>query len=199
MTVDFFLHDDIRRSPQLSHARNATLDSCATAWRRPSPEPEAFRDSLARLASGVAVAACWTPQGPKGLLISSLTGLSTEPPRILFCVRKGATAHEALLTAEDISLSILAAGQRREAERFSRTELTHERFGSGWTQVPEAPPVLADALAHMQGAVRCRIDAGSHTIFILDVSAAVTRPGAPLVYFERAYANPSPPAAGLDA
>ena len=153
----------------------------------PPAEAAAFKDGLARVASGVAVVACWSDGRPRGLLVSSLTGLSTEPPRILFCVRKAAAAHQALLGAESISLSILAAEQRHEAERFSRFELAEQRFGSPWRLDPMAPPSLPDALVSLAGPVHCRIDAGTHTVFILDVSVAQAQPGEPLVYFERGY------------
>ncbi len=50
-----------------------------------------------------------------------------------------------------------------------------------------APPSLPDALVSLSGPIHCRIDAGTHTVFILDVSVAQAKPGAPLVYFERGY------------
>jgi flavin reductase len=37
---------------------------------------------------------------PRGLLVSSITGLSVDPPRFLFCVRKEASSHDALLAAD---------------------------------------------------------------------------------------------------
>ena len=86
----------------------------AVAWSRdpsswiPSPADEvAFRNGLAKLASGVAIVACWADGQPRGLLVNSLTGLSTQPPRLLFCVRKAAGAHAALLKADFISVSLL--------------------------------------------------------------------------------------------
>lgn len=165
-------------------------DACEVVRLWPPVDEIAFRDGLAKLASGVAVVACWTPDGPRGLLVSSLTGLSSDPPRILFCVRKAAAAHGALLAAEAVSLSILADGDGLEAERFSRSDLAPERFGpESWTLEPLSPPDYRQALVSLSGPVCCRIDAASHTIFILDVSAAHARQGDPLVYFERGFRN----------
>jgi len=153
----------------------------------PPADPAAFRDGLARLASGVAVAACWSEGRPRGLLVSSLTGLSTEPPRVLFCVRKSSASHDALLAADAISLSILTPDHAAEAERFSRTDLAAERFGQAWRLRPMEPPALTDALASLSGPVHCRIDAGTHTVLILDVSVTQSRDAAPLIYFGRAF------------
>jgi flavin reductase len=162
-------------------------DVCDVVRLWPPADPAAFKDGLARLASGVAVAACWADGQPRGLLVNSLTGLSTEPPRVLFCVRKAASSHDALLKAEAISLSILAEGQAAEAERFSRSDLAAGRFDSSWRLNPLQPPALAEALVSLSGPVHCRIDAGTHTVFVLDVSEAQSRQAAPLVYFERGF------------
>lgn len=165
------------------------------AWTAPSagcrivraPSAARAQDCLSRLASGVVLAACTTPNGPVGVLVNSLTSLSAQPPRVLFCVGKVEPAHPALLEAEAIGLSVLAGDQQAEADRFAGPDASPGRFGRGWTLSPNAPPRLADALASVEGWVRSRIDAGSHTVFVLDVTAAATRPGTPLIYFARSY------------
>ena len=165
----------------------------AVAWSRdssswiPSPADEvAFRNGLAKLASGVAIVACWADGQPRGLLVNSLTGLSTQPPRLLFCVRKAAGAHAALLKAEHISVSLLDEADREEAERFAQGARASERFRDGqWTLDPRKPPERRDALAAFSGPVRSRMDGGTHTVFILDVSDAKARDADPLLYFER--------------
>lgn len=162
-------------------------DVCDVVRLGPPADPGAFKDGLARLASGVAVASCWADGQPRGLLVNSLTGLSTEPPRVLFCVRKAASSHDALLAAEAISLSILTPDHAPEADRFSRSDLAHERFGEAWRLNTVEPPALADALVSLSGPVHCRIDAGTHTVFILDVSTTHSRDAAPLVYFDRGF------------
>ena len=158
------------------------------AWGPRPADEVAFRNGLAKLASGVAIVACWADGQPRGLLVSSLTGLSTQPPRILFCVRKAAGAHAALLAAETVSVSLLDEADREEAERFATGDRAAERFGDGrWTLDPRAPPQRQDSLAAFAGPIRSRIDGGTHTVFILDVSQAHARDADPLLYFERAF------------
>ncbi len=166
---------------------HASADVCDVIRLWPPADAAAFKDGLSRLASGVAVAACWSDGQPRGLLVNSLTGLSTEPPRVLFCVRKAASSHEALLAAEAVSLSILTPDHATEAERFSRSDLAEERFGPAWRLNPVEPPTLADALVSLSGPIHCRIDAGTHTVFVLDVSVTSSRDAAPLVYFDRGF------------
>jgi len=172
------------------------LQESAPLAARPIVRPPSLaqaQDGLSRLASGVALAACMTPRGPAGVLVNSLTGLSAQPPRILFCVRKTEPSHPALLDAEAVGLSILADDQQAEADPFARAAPPHERFGPRWTLSEGAPPRLAGALASIEGRVRSRIDAGSHTVFVLDIMTAETRPGTPLIYFGRGYLNAAQP------
>jgi flavin reductase (DIM6/NTAB) family NADH-FMN oxidoreductase RutF len=147
-----------------------------------------FREGLARLATGVAVVACRDAAGAQGLLVSSLTGLSTEPPRVLFCVRKAAGAYAALLDAHEVSVTVLDDHDRDEAERFALPERATERFADGRWRLPEqGPPTRQGALATFSGPVHCRIDAGTHTIFILNVVHVQDRETEPLIYFERTF------------
>lgn len=156
-------------------------------WPRYADEG-VFRDGLAKLASGVAIVACQTADGPRGLLVSSLTGLSTDPPRILFCVRRAAAAHADLAQADAISVTLLDGRDRDEADCFAGPGRAVERFsGDRWRLSPRAPPALRDPLAAFSGPVHCRIDAGTHTIFVLDVTRAESRDADPLVYFERGF------------
>jgi flavin reductase len=170
----------------LSAVRVTADDGVVRLW--PPADPDAFRGGLAKLASGVAVVACWADGKPRGLLVSSLTGLSTEPPRLLFCVRKAAAAHGPLLRAEAIGVSLLHSDDRQEALRFCSSELAAERFAAErWRLDLHAPPIRAEALATFTGPVCSRIDAGSHTVFILDASRVDVRQAEPLVYFERGF------------
>jgi flavin reductase (DIM6/NTAB) family NADH-FMN oxidoreductase RutF len=153
---------------------------------RPLVDAGAFREAMARLASGVAVAAVWDGETPRGLLVSSLTALSTEPPRVLFCVKKTASAHGSLLAAKECGLSLLAEDDQGEAERFSRSDLAHERFQAAtWRLDRDRPPEHLEGLVRLSGAIDQKIDAGSHSIFILRVSEAEASERTPLVYFGR--------------
>lgn len=166
----------------------AAHTGAAPGWIPQPADEVVFRNGLAKLASGVAIVACWADGQPRGLLVSSLTGLSTQPPRILFCVRKAAAAHEALLRTHQVSLSLLDSDDLQEAERFSSSARAAERFNpSGWRLDRDRPPERLGSLAVFAGPVRSRIDGGTHTIFILDITAARARDADPLLYFERAF------------
>jgi flavin reductase len=173
----------------LARAANAPRhDLTAESSAHEGLDPTRFREAMARLAAGVAVVACLDDGKPRGLLVSSLTSLSVEPPRVLFCVAKSAGSHDLLARADRCALSVLSDRDAEEAERFSRIERVAERFTStAWRLAPTAPPLHRGALIGMTGPISQRIDAGSHSVFILDVQTVETRSAAPLIYFDRAF------------
>lgn len=159
----------------------------------PSVTSGAFKEALARLASGVAIISCWdhsSPEGatPRGLLVSSITGLSVEPPRFLFCVRKEASSHDVLARADHCGVAILAEHDEAEALRFSTSSLSHERFDPGsWRLKTDAPPRYRGGLSTTTCEIDQRIDTGTHTVFIVTASAVSLAPGLPLVAHDRAF------------
>jgi flavin reductase len=164
----------------------------------PAVEPELFKTALAGLASGVAIVSCWDEATPRGLLVSSITGLSVDPPRFLFCVRKEASSHDALLRAEHCGVAVLADGDEREALRFSTPGLSHERFDPGrWRLAADAPPAYQGGLSTADCVIAQVIDAGTHSIFVAMATSVQLAPGLPLIAHARAFRRldrrPPPP------
>lgn len=149
-----------------------------------------FREAMARLAGGVGVAACWSADGPCGLLVSSITSLSADPPRVLFCVRKAAASHDDFLASPWCSVNILGERDRAEAELFSDGARRGERFSGGaWRLDDPRAPLRPGALAALLGRVSHRMDAGSHSLFVLEIETASAADDRPLVYFNRAFSG----------
>lgn len=154
----------------------------------PPVDPAAFKEALAALASGVAIVSCWDGAAPRGLLVSSITGLSVDPPRFLFCVRKEASSHDVLVQARRCGVAILGEDDEAEALRFSSSSLSHERFApEAWRLTDAAPPTYRAGLTTTACAIDQRIDAGTHTIFIVTATSVALTPGQPLVAHARSF------------
>ncbi|WP_454715877.1 flavin reductase family protein [Caulobacter segnis] len=146
-----------------------------------------FKDVLAHLASGVAIISCWDGTSPRGLLVSSITGLSVEPPRFLFCVRKEAASHDALSTSGECGVALLGATDEDEAMKFASSSRASERFAvERWRLAAETPPAYRGGLATAHCRIDSIADAGSHSIFIVTATASALISGPPLVAWNRA-------------
>lgn len=149
--------------------------------------PADFKDVLAHLASGVAIVSCWDGQVPRGLLVSSITGLSVDPPRFLFCVRKEAGCHDIFLRRPPLSIALLGAADKDEAVRFGGPSLAHERFSAErWDLDPGAPPTYREGLASAACDIDEIVEAQTHSVFIVTATRHRLDPAAPLIAWNRA-------------
>ncbi len=147
-----------------------------------------FIDTAARLAGAVSIVAGQDEAGPFGLVVSSLTVLSVEPARVLFCIRKAASCYTRLLASQTLSLAVLGAEDEDEATAFSKRSGLAPRFASDRWRLEEArPPRFDGGLVSLEGEVFQRISAASHTIFILNVERSHHEDLEPLLYFNRSF------------
>lgn len=145
-----------------------------------------FKEALARLAGGLAIVTCWQNGGPQGILVSSISGLSIDPPRYLFCVRREASVHDALVGSSLCGVSILSAEDEAEAQSFIDPALKGQRFkGPRWKIAPSHPPLLETGLSRATCLIEQVIDAGAHSILLVTAQTLGVRHGEPLLWFNR--------------
>jgi flavin reductase (DIM6/NTAB) family NADH-FMN oxidoreductase RutF len=153
--------------------------------------PDLFVAGMRLHAAGVTLVATSFEGRPSGLTATAVCSVSAEPPQLLVCVHRGAEANEPIRRSRLFSVNVLAASQRRLADRFAG-RLGHSgpaRFEEGrWTRLVTGAPVLEGARAVFDCSLVTSIEAGTHTIFVGLVEAVALRPElAPLVYHEGEY------------
>lgn len=147
-----------------------------------------FREAMATLCSGVAVVTGTTPDGgsPCGLVATSVSAFSADPPSVLVSVAHSSRCHQALTDGNNFGVHVLAADQEPLANVFAG--LGEDKFaGVAWRYDGEVPR-LEGTLSFL----RCRRSAVfelyDHTLLIGDVVAGSLDPGDPLVYMSRSMA-----------
>ena len=154
-----------------------------------SVNPDEFRAVLGRFPSGVTVVTTKGADGSdQGMTVSAFCSVSLEPPLILVCIEKSASAYQALTTAAGFIVNILSAEQEQLARRFSIIDI--DRFeGVGFTRSSSGYAILDDVL----GVLECRrftqYDGGDHTIILGEVEATRVESGTPLLYYRGGYAQ----------
>jgi len=124
----------------------------------------------------------------EGMTVSAFCSVSLDPPLVLICIEKSASAYEALTTASGFVVNILAASQEQVARRFSIVDV--DRFeGVGYSRSPNGTAVLDDVLGVIECTNFAMHDAGDHTIIVGEVEAARAQSGTPLLYYRGGYAQ----------
>jgi flavin reductase (DIM6/NTAB) family NADH-FMN oxidoreductase RutF len=149
--------------------------------------PEEFRKACSRYATGITVATVTSPEGkPEGLTVNSFTSVSLEPPLILVCIAKTATAYPSFQAAKAFVVNILKEDQIDLSQHFASSKT--QRFdGVAWQAGMHGAPVLDGVLAVLECAMHGSFDAGDHTVFLGLVERAESHDGPALLYFASAY------------
>ncbi|NPU13536.1 flavin reductase [Bradyrhizobium sp. 83012] len=148
---------------------------------------QGFKDVFSQLASGVSVVTFWRGNHLHGFTATSLTSVSLQPPRVLFCVAQGSQSYAALGAGTCVGISLLSAGQRELSDRFARKLAPGAYEDVALTGPDERAPLIAGALGHLTADIVELIPSGDHAIVLCDVTAAQAAGGAPLLYHARAY------------
>lgn len=150
-----------------------------------------LRDVMGRFVTGVAVITADSDGEQVGLTANSLTSVSLDPPRVLFCVGHRSRTGRLIRAAGAFAVNILSREQKQICRRFAGP--CEDRFrGGGTVARATGAPVLDEAIAY----VDCRIvdvfDGGDHAIVLGEVEeAGVLRDAEPLTFFRGSYTPPA--------
>lgn len=155
-------------------------------------DPDRLREAFGVFPSGVVAVAAEVDGVRTGLAASSFTSVSLEPPLVQFSVANTSRTWPGLRRASHLGLSVLAdhhdvvcrqlAGP--VAQRFSDLEVTVSDHGSLF---------LDDALAKFDCTVYREVEAGDHTIVLLQLHAVeqAADVSLPLVFHRSGFAGVS--------
>lgn len=147
---------------------------------------------MARLGAAVNVVTSAGPAGRGGFTASAVCSVTDDPPTLLLCMNRGATAAPALKGNGVFCVNTLAAGQAEVSRVFAGSTKCsmEERFHAGtWTELATGAPVLEDAMVAFDCRVSEMIEKGTHIVVFAEIEAI--RQGSPqeggLIYFGRDY------------
>lgn len=146
-----------------------------------------LRTTFACFPSGVAAVCVNTEMGPIGLLVSSFTSVSLDPPLASICLMKGSRRWSLLAERPRLGVSFLGETHRQVCSQFARPLESGFR-GIDFESTPEGAVFLCDATAWLDCSVETEIDAGDHTIALLRIEALQANPSkTPLVFHNSRY------------
>lgn len=146
-----------------------------------------LRLAFACFPSGVTAVCANVADQPVGMLVSSFTSVSLQPPLVSICVMDTSRTWSLLRQAARLGISVLGDGHRGLCQQFSSRE---DRFaGVDITTTNEGAVLLPEASAWLDCSIHDEITAGDHTIVLLRIEAldAHTTTTAPLVFCESRY------------
>ncbi|MGZ8649228.1 MAG: flavin reductase family protein [Solirubrobacteraceae bacterium] len=153
----------------------------AAAPAEPGIDARPLRAALGRFATGVAFVTTEVRGVPLGLIVSTFTAVSLEPPLVSFCPARDSLTWRRMRTSGRFDVNVLAA--RHAAFARHAAERGADRFA-------DAGPALADALAVLECEIDAEHAAGDHWIVVGRVrELRLPADHPPLVYWAGAFGD----------
>jgi flavin reductase (DIM6/NTAB) family NADH-FMN oxidoreductase RutF len=143
-----------------------------------------FKTVMRQVVSSVAIVTARSGKTRNGLTATAVCSVSAEPPMMLVCVNRRATAENLIAESGAFAINVLTEDQHPIARLFSTSKLgADERFGEGnWVSLVTGAPVLDGAAAAFDCQVQERIVSGTHHVYIGRVVAAASLDQHALLY-----------------
>jgi flavin reductase (NADH) len=133
-----------------------------------SVDPSDFKLSMRQIASPVGIITTRHGDLRNGLTATSICSVSMEPPTMLVCVNRNASAEKTIAESGAFAINMLTDAQHPVARLFSTPKLCPEdRFAGGqWSELATGAPILEGAVATFDCVVEECISSGSHNLYI---------------------------------
>ena len=159
---------------------------------------EAFLKAMSLAANSVCVVTTAGDAGRAGVTVSAMTSVSVDTPlpSLLVCIHSLSPACEAIQRNRVFCANLLSADQASVSNSFAGRSGAkgEDKFACAtWTEGETGAPILDHALASFDCRLVHDFLVGSHRIFVGEANGVVSQDdGAPLIYFNRNYAVPTP-------
>jgi flavin reductase (DIM6/NTAB) family NADH-FMN oxidoreductase RutF len=154
-------------------------------------DSEFFRAAMRELAAAVAVVTVGKDSDITGFTATSVSSLSTRPPRLAVCLAQNSASWRAVQQHPYFVVNLLRDTERTCVNRFAGRdglEGAARYAGLRWTTMLTGTPVLENALAAFDCEVVERLPRYDHAIIIGGVCGAQACPGSfPLIYWRGDY------------
>jgi flavin reductase (DIM6/NTAB) family NADH-FMN oxidoreductase RutF len=146
-------------------------------------QEEDFRAALGRFATGVAFVTAEVGGARLGLIVSSFTSVSLDPPLVSFCPSRDSLTWRRMRAARAFAVNVLGAPHAEFARRAAMPGA--DRFGCAEVEPGvSGAPIMREALAAIECTIEAQYPAGDHWLVIGGVRRLhLPADGDPLVYW----------------
>jgi 3-hydroxy-9,10-secoandrosta-1,3,5(10)-triene-9,17-dione monooxygenase reductase component len=147
-----------------------------------SPDIAQFKHVSSHFVTGVVVVSAHSSEGLAGFTCQTFGSLSLEPMLVFFSASTQSQSWPLVRRAGTVGINILAADQESLARVFATRSV--DKFADvAWSGAPGGAPLLAGALAHLEGSISSVTTHGDHVLVVAAIDFVEANTGSPLVYY----------------
>jgi flavin reductase (DIM6/NTAB) family NADH-FMN oxidoreductase RutF len=150
----------------------------------PHVEASRYRDAMRRVPAAVTIVTARFADEANGLTATAVCSVTADPPQVLVCVNRGATAESLIAKSRRFVVNFLSEEHEDRARLFSQSKLAgRARFnGISWIEMSTGSPAMADAIVALDCSVNTDLICGTHAIYLANVVDVRVRDASPLLY-----------------
>ncbi|KOF54814.1 flavin reductase [Achromobacter sp. DMS1] len=146
-----------------------------------------FKAAMRALPAGISAVSTGDGEQVAGMIVSSLTSISADPPMVGFFVQQTSSTRDALLRNGRFVANILGENHGGVIQAFLRQPQGPARFAQGgWVVNELGLPVLPDALASIECDIVCTEVLGTHDLIVGKMRKTACRQAQPVINFNAA-------------
>lgn len=148
---------------------------------------EDFKAAMRALPAGITALTTANGDEVAGMIVSSLTSISADPPMVGFFVHRDSSLYGPLQQSGRFVANVLGEAHARIISSFLGEPQGRARFQTGsWAESDLRQPVLQDALASLECDVVCTQALGTHHLVVGKIRKASRGEANPVVHFNAA-------------
>jgi len=146
-----------------------------------------FKQAMRGLAAGVSAITTGSGAGVAGMIVSSLTSISADPPMVGFFAHRDSSLRDTLLATGRFVANVLGEEHREVMASFLGQPQGPARFATGrWATGDGDLPVLGDAVTSMECEIVCTQRLGTHDLVVGKLRRTTSSAANPVVHFNAA-------------
>jgi flavin reductase (DIM6/NTAB) family NADH-FMN oxidoreductase RutF len=143
-----------------------------------------FRTAMRALPAGISVITTGTGEAASGIVVSSLTSISAEPPLVGFFINQSSSCYPVLLESGRFVANVIGEEHSDVMTAFLKRPQGPERFTVGnWREGYASLPVLVDALASLECEIVFTQLIGTHRMVVGKIRKVTCSAASPVVHF----------------
>jgi len=146
-----------------------------------------FKAAMRALPAGICAVTAGQGDEAAGMIVSSLTSVSAEPPMVAFFAHQSSSFTAPLLRSGGFVANVLGEKHNTVMSQFLSAPQGPARFSKGaWVEGASGRPVLADALASMECDIVWTQALGTHHLIVGKVRHTACTDATPVVHYNAA-------------
>lgn len=143
-----------------------------------------FKVAMRALPAGISVITTGSGEAVAGIVVSSLTSITADPPLVGFFINQASSANTLLLESGRFVANVLGEHHDEVMAAFLNLPQGPDRFAVGnWREGYSSLPVLGDALASMECEIVFAQPIGTHRLVVGKIRRTTCNTANPVVHF----------------